>query len=277
MQESAPQPKTQLYQELAYAEGHDYRSESPHLNHPQLYGRLLAQLRETLRGLEGRGLPLTVLDVGAGDGAFVEPLLAYGCEITATEMSRPSIARLEELYRRSPQFEVAFDGDGSLAPLGTRRFSLILFASVLHHIPDYVAALESAVSKHLLPGGVLMSLQDPLWYPSLSRGVHAFSEVAFLSWRLTQGNLMRGVRSRARRLRNAYSENEPSDMVEYHVVRKGVDQTAISSLLQAHFEDVEVVRYWSAHAPFWQRVGERLPVHNTFAIAAENYDGRPLA
>lgn len=264
------------YQELAFAEEFDYRKRSPHLAHPQLYNRLLGQIRETLRGVERRGLPLTVLEVGAGDGAFVEPLLAYGCEVTATEMSRPSIARLDELYGGNPSFAVSFDPDGSLASLELRRFSLILFASVLHHIPDYRTTLRDTISGYLSPGGAFVSMQDPLWYPSLSFGARAFGKGTFLSWRLTQGNIRRGLRSRLRWMRNAYAEDEPSDMVEYHVVRDGVDQAAITSLFQTSFAKVEVVRYWSTPARLWQRIGERLPVHNTFGVLAEDYDGRHL-
>ncbi len=98
MREFPPPATARLYRDLAFAAGHDYRDGSPHLTHQQLHDRLLEQFRGALRAVDGRGLPLSVLDVGAGDGAFVEPPLAYGCDVTATEMSRPSIARLGELY-----------------------------------------------------------------------------------------------------------------------------------------------------------------------------------
>lgn len=179
----------QLHQELGHGEGHDYLEGSPHLKHAILHASLVDRLRRALDALERRGLPLTVLDVGAGDGGFGEPLLSYGCSVTATEMSRPAIARLERRYGRNPNFEVVFDSQGSLAAVGSRRFSLVLFASVLHHIPDYFAAIDRATSKHLAAGGTLVSLQDPLWYPSLDWRARAFSELAFLSWRITRGNL----------------------------------------------------------------------------------------
>lgn len=264
----------QRHQELAYPADHDYRGESPHLKHERIYRALLDRVKQCVDDLHLRGLPPTVLDVGAGDGSFVEPLLAYGCSVTAAEMSRPAIDTLQERYGRNAQFESVFDPDGSLAVLGNRRFSFVLFASVLHHIPDYEAALREVSDRHLAPGGVLVALQDPLWYPRLPRGVHALSEIAFLTWRLRQGNLLRGVASRVRRARDRYEEDHPSDVVEYHVVRDGVDEDAVHAALAPSFAQVEILRYWSTFDAWWQRAGDRLGMANTFAVVAIDRSAR---
>ncbi|MEJ7783658.1 MAG: methyltransferase domain-containing protein [Solirubrobacteraceae bacterium] len=261
----------QHLQEFAYAPGYDYRRDAPHLKHPQLYDWLASSLREEVRRLQAVGLPATVLEVGAGDGAFVEPLLATGAMVRATEMSRPSIDVLHARFGMNPSFEVAFDPDGSMSGTGDERFALILYASVLHHIPDYLSAVADACERHLLPGGTLLSFQDPLRYASLHRGVRVTSDAMYLSWRLTRGNLLRGVASRGRRMRNQLSADEPSDMVEYHVVRDGVDQDAIQRLLAPRFANVEVTKYWSNHATVWQRTGERLGLVNTFAVRARDH------
>ena len=87
--------------------------------------------------------------------------------MTGTEMSRPSIEILRERFGINPAFDVAFDPDGSMSGLGDQRFALILYASVLHHIPDYLSAFTLACDRHLLPGGTLLTFQDPLWYGSL--------------------------------------------------------------------------------------------------------------
>ncbi len=261
----------QELQELAHGKGYDYRSGSPHLKHPQLYDWFSDLLREELRHLTRLNLPMAVLEVGAGDGAFVEPLLATGASVTGTEMSRSSIELLESRFGTNPSFEAVFDPDGTFASLGDRRFAIILYASVLHHIPDYLTAMANACDRHLVPGGTLLTLQDPLWYPSLPPGVHATSEAMYLSWRVTRGGFLRGLASRARRLRNDLHPDEPADMVEYHVVRDGVDQDSIERLLQPHFENVTVTTYWSTHAAIWQTVGERLGMRNTFAVQARGH------
>ena len=143
----------QPLQEFAYAPGYDYRNGAPHLKHPQLYDWLTASLRQEVRRLKTAGLPTDVLEIGAGDGAFVEPLRRPGATVRATEMSRPSIHMLCERFGMNPSFDVEFDPDGTMRGLGEKRYAMILYASVLHHIPDYLAALTTACDRHLLPGG----------------------------------------------------------------------------------------------------------------------------
>lgn len=261
----------QPLQEFAYAPGYDYRNGAPHLKHPQLYDWLTASLRQEVRRLKTAGLPTDVLEIGAGDGAFVEPLLAAGATVRATEMSRPSIDMLCERFGMNPSFDVEFDPDGTMRGLGEKRYAMILYASVLHHIPDYLAALTTACDRHLLPGGTLLTFQDPIWYASLRPGVRVTGEAMYLSWRLARGDLRRGISSRLRRMRKDLREDEPSDMVEYHVIREGVDQDAIERLLKPRFAEVGITRYWSSHANLWQRTGERLGLDNTFAVRARNF------
>jgi SAM-dependent methyltransferase len=270
---AAAETRMQDLQESAYGSGYDYRSDAPHLKHPKLYDWLCARLRAELRDLADAGLPLDVLEVGAGDGAMVEPLLAAGAAVTATEMSRPSVAALEQRFGLNSSFAAVFDADGSAEALGDRRFALVLYASVLHHIPDYLAAIDETIRRHLLPGGALVSFQEPLWYPSLPRGVRTADQAMYLSWRITRGNLARGVASRLRRARHDLREDEPSDMVEYHAVRDGVDQHAIEAQIRPVFAEVNVQPYWSAHAHLWQTVGDRVGIHNTFALWAHGYRG----
>ena len=160
-------------QELVYTADVDYRAGSPHLAHHVLYDRLVGVLRQVLRDLEAAGLPLSVLEIGAGHGGYTEPALAAGCQVTAVEMSRPSLARLAENFGTNANFKGVFDSDGTLAQMGS-GFSLVLYVSVLHHIPDYLEALAEASSR-LVPGGALLSLQDPIWYPrqsKVSRGIN---------------------------------------------------------------------------------------------------------
>ncbi len=258
-------------QETAHGKGYDYRSGSPHLKHARLYDRLTNRIGGELRRVHARGLPLDALEIGAGDGAFVEPLLAIGASVTATEMSRPSIEELELRFGLNEAFHAVFDAEGSLAPLADRHFSVILYASVLHHIPDYLAAMKSAVANHLAPGGCLLAIQDPLWYPSLPRGVKMTSDLMYLSWRLGKGNVARGLASRLRRVRKDLREDQPSDMVEYHVVRDGVDHEAIRGALAPSFARVEIEDYWSTHSRVWQSVGARAGLKNTFAVWATDY------
>ena len=257
---------TQALQEELYGQSVDYRHGSPHLSHWPLYDRLTEVLRAEVRRLDDAGLPLRALEIGAGHGGYTEPMLAAGCSVTAVEMSRPSLAELNRRFGTNPRFEGVFDRDGSLSSVDD-RFSLAVCVSVLHHIPDYLGFLD-ILMRHVAEGGTLVTFQDPLWYPRVGKASRIATLAGFYSWRLAQGNLARGLGTVGRRLRGRYDEDNPSDMVEYHVVRAGVDERAVQTLVADRFESADLLPYWSSQAPAGQRAGERLGLVNTFGVVA---------
>jgi SAM-dependent methyltransferase len=261
----------QSLQEIAHSADHNYVKFSPHLRHRSVFRHLVSLLDQVLTRHSQKSVTPCLLDVGAGDGAFVEPVLARGWRVVALEMSRPSISLLNDRYGANPLFDAVLDEQDDLSVVGDSRFDVILYASVVHHIPDYLSSLDSAVTNHLEPGGSLVTFQDPLWYLSLRRRTFYFSKISYLSWRVLQGNILQGVQNVLRRRRSSYDESNISDMAEYHVVRQGVDQEALIRILEPKFTDVQVVTYWSTHSTFFQWLGERLGARNTFAILATGY------
>jgi SAM-dependent methyltransferase len=259
-----------LYQE----EGEPY-DDSPHLKHRSIHTALLERLHEAIEDVCRQGLPPTLLDIGAGVGPFVEPALAAGCSVTATDMAPTAVEKLQARYRRNPSFTGILDAAGDLSAVAD-DFSIILYASVLHHIPDYIGALENAL-QHLAPGGALLTFQDPLWYSTMRRGEHLLHTGAYLAWRATQRqNYISGIRSRLRRATGHLDLSNPSDMVEYHVVRKGVNQHQIADILGPRFRSLTVVPYWSTLSRSAQYVGERLGLESDFAIVALGYRAQPV-
>lgn len=267
------QPVIQRLQEQVYGARADYRRGSPHLSHPGLQDRLLDCLQSSLASLSTRGFPREVLEVGAGHGGFTLPMLAWGYAVTATEMSRPSVQRLEAQFGRNPHFKVAFDPDGSLSMLGSTRYSAIACISVLHHIPDYVTVVRAAIANHLEPGGTLVTFQDPTWYPRQSRRARAADRIAYFAWRLFQGRYAEGLQTRWRRFSGVYDPALSADMVEYHVVRRGVDEQVLVNALAPGFETLRLFSYWSTNSGLWQWIGERLGLVNTFGLVATGYRG----
>jgi SAM-dependent methyltransferase len=260
------------HQESFYTETVDYRLGSPHLSHWALYDRLTEVLRSALNQVSSAGLPATVLEIGAGHGGYTEPVLAGGFGVTAVEMSGPSLTRLQAKYGGNPNFRAVFHAGGPF-PQDSEQYGLILAVSVLHHIPDYIAFLDEVLPR-LVPGGTLLTLQDPLWYARVGSFAHLMDRAGFYAWRIRQGNLRRGLATAGRRLRGVYDETNTSDMVEYHVIRDGVDERAIRDLLQPRFDSVEVLRYWSNQSSVVQRWGERLRLQNAFGVSASGY--RPV-
>jgi SAM-dependent methyltransferase len=255
-------------QEEYYLPDIDYRRGSPHLSHPGLYDRLVEVLRGTIQGLADQGMPLRVLEVGAGHGGFTELALAMGCEVAAVDMSKPSVDELRHRFGTNPKFRAAHDPDGTLRDMDD-DYSLIMFVSVLHHIPDYMTCLEMACHR-IAKGGSLLTLQDPLLY-SRHRAAHRVDQAAYFAWRLSQGNLSKGMQTRLRRIRGILDETDPGDMVEYHVIRDGVDEEKILSFAKKEFSEASLLTYWSSQLRLGQRLGDQLDLRDYFGVIAKGY------
>jgi SAM-dependent methyltransferase len=255
-------------QEQYYLPHVDYRTGSPHLSHPRLYDRLTEVLRRMIQGLADQDLPLRVLEIGAGHGGFTELALAMGCEITAVDMSKPSVDELRRRFGTNPKFRAVYDPDGTL-PNMDNDYSMLIFVSVLHHVPDYISFLKMAC-PHITNGGALLTLQDPLLY-SRHRIAHRIDRTAYFAWRLSQGNLSKGIQTRLRRIRGILDETNAGDMVEYHVVRDGVDEEEILSFAKAGFSEASLLTYWSNQLALAQRLGDQLGLCDCFGIIAQGY------
>lgn len=253
-------------QEQGHPEGHDYVRGSPHLRHEALRARIshsLTGITASIHRVKGQ---CRVLEVGAGHGVFTESLLESGATVVVTEMSAPSATHLKQLYGDEARVEVVHDPTGKWLTQSGSIFDAVVCISVLHHIPDYLGFLGAAF-RQIEPGGAFVSWQDPLYYPRQSRMNLGAERVAYFSWRLAQGQLGRGFSTRLRRLRGHLDEHNPADMVEYHVVRDGVDEMAILSLGKRFFESTEMITYWSTQSAGLHRLGQRLDLKSTFGMA----------
>lgn len=244
----------------AASDSRDVRG-SPHLKHDALRQSIIEELEALCVPGE------RWLDIGAGHGAFVAVPLERGMSAVATEMSEPA---LHEFQRRlgAAGLEVRAASDEDTGVLPGERFRVISMISVIHHIPDYGSAIESLVGDHLEPGGAFVCFQDPLYYPRLGRLRHGLHRALYYTWRLAQGDVGGGIGRVLRRRRRVFDETTAHDMVEYHVVRDGVDEEAILALLRPHFADVRLVPYWSSQGGGAHRLGHLLRLRNTFGIVA---------
>ncbi|MCU1656194.1 MAG: Methyltransferase type 12 [Pseudonocardiales bacterium] len=254
-------------QEAVHGHGHDYESGSPHLAHPQLRNEVLSRIRALVADRFAQTGRCRVLEVGAGHGAFTDHVIAMGAEVTVTEMSRPSLQLLQERFRGNPNVRLLFDADGDAAFADGGTYDLVLCVSVLHHIPDYFTFVRRVIDI-IEPGGSFASFQDPLYYPRRTwAGVKA-DRVLYLGWRIHQGNWRHGFATQLRRFRGVLDDENPSDLVEYHVVRNGVDEQGLTELLRSSFGDVELWRYFSTQGRWLQAWGQRLGVPTTFGLIA---------
>ena len=200
-------------QNVSHAEDHDYTTGSPHLADPSLRARLDVRIRSlVVEAIERQG-SCSVLEIGAGHGSFTDTVIAAGGTPTVTEMSEASYRHLSRKFAGMDSVRAVFDPDGAALERDATRFDLILLISVIHHIPDYLHVVAGLCDDKLKPDGAILTFQDPLWYPRMTRWTRLLTTACYLLWRLTQGEFKRGLRTRLRRLRGVYDDTEPSDLV----------------------------------------------------------------
>src|SRR5215218_7678281 len=98
-------------QERVYGDRYDYAGD-PHLAHPELRSWIVDLVSAVTQRVVSRRLRPRVLEIGAGDGGLTESLLARGFEVTATDVSRRAIERLEGAFGGNPNFKAVYDPVG---------------------------------------------------------------------------------------------------------------------------------------------------------------------
>lgn len=255
-------------QSAFHDQAHSYDAGSPHLRHAGVRNVVIRDLTELVKTCMTSFGRCRVLEIGAGHGTFTQTLLDAGATVTVTEASRTSADVLSERYRTDKRVTVLFDASGTDSLALTQSFDLTVCVSVLHHIPDYLKFIENLVAK-VDQGGSFYSVQDPCLYSRMPPLTRRIQMTAYFAWRLTQGKYGRGAMTRLRRLRHEYNDS-PSDLVEYHVVRDGLDEQAIHALLRPLFEDVELFSYWSTQSAVLQNLGARTAMRTNFGVRASH-------
>jgi SAM-dependent methyltransferase len=246
----------------------DYINGAPHLKHASV-----ALIYKSLvdAAVEEIGRPpqeMSVLELGAGSGLASSPWFERKVRFTAVDSSESmlkSLAAKAAARGVTPRLVTA-DALGFLESTD-QSFDVITHVSMLHHVPDYLRLLTSSAAR-VRSGGCLLTFQDPLRYDRMPFGHHFAERAGYFAWRMGQGNVKRGVKTRWRRLRGVYAPSEVVDFDEYHVVRNGVDSAAIIGLLQTSFTTVSAVSYWSTYSRMLQSLGRRLHLVSSFGILA---------
>jgi 2-polyprenyl-3-methyl-5-hydroxy-6-metoxy-1,4-benzoquinol methylase len=245
-----------------------YLDGSPHLKHAMLrdlYSGLLSQVLDRARSAQSN--VLQALDLGAGEGTATLVLLELGARVTAVDISSKQIDSLRE---KTIQYADRLDArcqDAAELLEEEQHYDVVIANSFLHHVPDYPGLLRKVIAK-MSPHAQFFSFQDPLRHDTVQAFTRAFSSVSYFFWRIFQGDVLGGIRRRIRRSRGIYLPDSIHDNAEYHAVRNGVDQEAITQLFESAGFECRVVPYFSTHSSLFQSIGAGLRLENTFAIIA---------
>lgn len=115
--------------------------------------RLRDALNRATEGLGMRSQAPRALDFGCGSGNLTRHLLALGFEVTAADVSESFLQLIAERSTGRPVQTHRIDGE-TLAGLPDASFDLTATYSVLHHVPDYLAAVRE-MARVTRPGGVV--------------------------------------------------------------------------------------------------------------------------
>jgi len=151
----------------------------------------LSEWREAVRRQLRPSPGMTLVDIGAGTGAFAAALSDwFGLSVAAVEPS----AAMRDQIPRAPAIRV-LDGNASALPLPDESADAAWLSLVLHHIPDLGAAARE-IRRVLRPGAPILirqgfpdryepsgSLQlDGIelvrWFPETARAIGTFPSVA---------------------------------------------------------------------------------------------------
>lgn len=119
--------------------------------------RLRGALERAVRAIQtegGSARSIHALDVGAGTGNLTRHLVELGATVTAADISPRCLRRIEQQYGASGRVQTLQLNGRDLAGIADNTFDLVATYSVLHHIPDYCAAIAE-MCRVLMPDGIL--------------------------------------------------------------------------------------------------------------------------
>ena len=121
--------------------------------------RLAASLARA-RDLVRSGNPaLKAFDFGCGSGNVTRHLLDLGLDVTAADVSQGFLDLVRARYPSERLSTLLMNGR-DLSNVGDESHDLIVTYSVLHHIPDYLAAVGE-LARICKRGGVIMIDHEP--------------------------------------------------------------------------------------------------------------------
>lgn len=95
-----------------------------------------------------------VLDFGSGTGNLTRHLLALGASVVASDVSEGCLRELRTVSGSHGCLDTVVLNGRDLSWASNELFDMVVTYSVLHHVPDYLAAVKEFV-RVIKPGGII--------------------------------------------------------------------------------------------------------------------------
>lgn len=137
-------------------EMHDKIYKIYNIKHSEIFNeyeqsRIKGEIKDIIKSIKNRNIK--VLDFGAGTGNLTLKFLEQGCEVFAADVSMKSLDFLKELSENNQMLKLKLLEDKKL-PFKDNTFDITSSYSLLHHIPDYLFAVEEMI-RVTKPGGYI--------------------------------------------------------------------------------------------------------------------------
>lgn len=130
-----------------------YEKDHDEIFNPVEQDRLRSALTRARDALRTDSTRPTALDFGCGSGNLTQHLLALGFKVVSADVSPAFLEMIERRHAGQPVSTWLMDGK-SLSGLENGAFDFVATYSVLHHVPDYLAAVAE-MGRVARPGGVV--------------------------------------------------------------------------------------------------------------------------
>jgi ubiquinone/menaquinone biosynthesis C-methylase UbiE len=130
-----------------------YDRRHPEIFNPIEQARLHGELERALTEIRSGASPHRALDLGCGTGNITRHLVELGARVLAADVSPEFLNLIDRRYAATGRVETFQLNGRDLSGIADASVDLVCAYSVLHHIPDYLGALDE-ISRVLAPGGV---------------------------------------------------------------------------------------------------------------------------
>jgi len=219
------------------AEKYDGRHGEIFNSHEQ--ARLRASLAAAKELIETSNDPLRAFDFGCGSGNLTRHMLDLGMAVTAADVSQRFLD-LVRLRFNSPHLETLKLNGSDISGAVDASFDFAASYSVLHHVPDYLAAVRE-MARIVRPGGVIYidHEQAPSYWagdPVLERYYREGRPYDWRKWLVPSNYFHKAIR-----LINPRHANEgdihvwPDDHIEWDLVDATLDEADFTIVARSDY------------------------------------------